>query len=279
MPRPSSLKNRQKGVPPLASSGTAPGEANRVRFFFAATIAGIALYVVLDAIAQSLPPHYSPISQAESDLAVGPYGYVMAVNFVNRGIFSLLFLYGLARSVPSREGLRTGLGLFGVWAVGALILAVSPTDVSGPATVHGFVHLVVATLAFLGAAIGTVSLSRAFRRDPGLQGGGPLRDASGGPRAGLLLRPLRRARGLPTRRREGGRPCGEGLHRTGAGVDAHRLGAHVHAPRPRCGPAIAPFGPVRLGRASAEARPRRRGGTPSGASRTRCRSTPPSESP
>jgi hypothetical membrane protein len=153
----------------LATAGTASGEADRIRFFFTATIAGIALYVVLDAIAQSLPPHYSAISQAESDLAVGPYGYVMAVNFVNRGLFSLLFLYGLARSVPSREGFRTGLGLLGVWAVGALILAISPTDVSGPATVHGFVHLVAATLAFLGAALGTVSLSRAFQRDPTLR--------------------------------------------------------------------------------------------------------------
>lgn len=145
---------------------------DRARFFFAATIAGIALYVVLDAIAQSLPPHYSPISQAESDLAVGPYGYVMAVNFVDRGAFSLLFLYGLAKSLPSRKELRTGLSLFGVWAVGALILAVSPTDVSGPATVHGVVHLAVATLAFLGAAIGTLSLSRAFDRDAALKGVG-----------------------------------------------------------------------------------------------------------
>jgi len=153
----------------LASSGPEAGAANRARFFFAATIAGIALYVVLDAIAQSLPPHYSPISQAESDLAVGPYGYVMAVNFVNRGIFSLLFLYGLTKALPSRAGTGTGLGLFGIWAVGALVLAVSPTDVSGPATVHGVLHLVVATLAFLGAALGALSLSQTFRRDPSLE--------------------------------------------------------------------------------------------------------------
>ena len=156
----------------MDSTGPTSDEAGGARFFFAATIAGIVLYVVLDAIAQSLPPHYSPISQAESDLAVGPYGYVMAVNFVNRGLFSLLFLYGLVKSLPSRAGFRTGFALFGVWAVGALILAVSPTDVSGPATAHGVVHLVVATLAFLGAAIGTLSLSRAFQRDPTLEGVG-----------------------------------------------------------------------------------------------------------
>jgi hypothetical protein len=78
-------------------------------------------------------------------------------------------MYGLMRSLPSRSGLRTGFGLFGMWAVGSLILALWLTDVSGPATVHGVAHLVVATLAFLGAALGTLSLSRAFRRDPALK--------------------------------------------------------------------------------------------------------------
>jgi hypothetical membrane protein len=141
----------------------------QARFFFAATIVGIALYVVLDAIAQSLPPHYSPISQAESDLAVGPYGYVMAVNFVNRGVLSLLFVYGLAKSLPDRAGFGMGIALLGVWDLGALILAAEPTDVSGPATLHGVIHLLVATLAFLAAALGTVSLSAAFKRTPSLQ--------------------------------------------------------------------------------------------------------------
>ena len=42
--------------------------------YFIATIIGIVLYLVLDIIAQLLPPHYSFITQAESDLAVGPYG-------------------------------------------------------------------------------------------------------------------------------------------------------------------------------------------------------------
>lgn len=135
----------------------------RSRPLFLATVAGILLYVVLDALAQSLPPHYSPISQAESDLAVGPFGYVMAINFVNRGVFSLLFVYGLYRCVP-KDGFRGGLALMGVWGVGALILAVSPTDVNPPATLHGVVHLVVATLAFLCAAVGTLLLSRGFVR-------------------------------------------------------------------------------------------------------------------
>ncbi|HUK75621.1 MAG TPA: DUF998 domain-containing protein [Nitrososphaerales archaeon] len=138
------------------------------RTYFAATVVGIALYVVLDAIAQSLPPHYSPISQAESDLAVGPYGYVMTINFVNRGLFSLLFLAGL-RTLPSWQSLRSGMWLVAVWAIGALILAAAPTDVGGHPTVHGVVHLVVASLAFLCGAAGSYMISRALSRDPALK--------------------------------------------------------------------------------------------------------------
>jgi hypothetical membrane protein len=154
----------------LAAPVASGASADRARLLFLITIAGIVLYVILDAVAQSLPPHYSPIRQAESDLAVGPYGYVMAVNFVNRGVFSLLFLYGLMKSLPPRAEFRRGFWLLGIWGVGALILAVSPTDVSGPATLHGGIHLLVATLAFLGAAFGILSLSRRFALDPALKG-------------------------------------------------------------------------------------------------------------
>lgn len=62
-------------------------------------VGAIFLYVLLDAITQSLHPHYSPIPNAESDLAVGPFGYIMAVNFLNRGILSLVFLYALSKTL------------------------------------------------------------------------------------------------------------------------------------------------------------------------------------
>lgn len=52
-------------------------------------IIGIVVYVVIDVIAQLLPPHYNAIIQAESDLAVGPYGFLMTINFVIRGLLSL----------------------------------------------------------------------------------------------------------------------------------------------------------------------------------------------
>lgn len=130
-----------------------------VRWALWATILGIALYVVLDVVAQLLPPHYSPISQAESDLGVGPYGWVMNVNFLLRGALSLAFVYALYRAWPSGNRPRAGLVLIAAWAVGAFVLAVNPADVSGPATVHGTIHLVTAFLAFFFVAVGALLVS------------------------------------------------------------------------------------------------------------------------
>lgn len=137
------------------------------------TVALLVVYVILDAVAQLLPPHYSAIAQAESDLAVGPYGYVMTVNFVVRGVLSLAFLIGLGGA--TNLGKKGGSWLIGAWAVGAFILAASPTDVGpGPATVHGMVHLATAALAFLLVVLGELWLSYDFRGEPRLASLRPL---------------------------------------------------------------------------------------------------------
>jgi hypothetical protein len=149
---------------------------NTARTWFLIVIAEIVLYVVLDAIAQSLPPHYSPISVAESDLAVGPYGYIMTINFLNRGVLSLLFLFALQRTMGfgSTGAVKLSRGstmVFGVWAVGAILLAFFPTDVPAtPVSWHGTVHLVVALLAFFGGAIGAVLLSLQMKKSEALRG-------------------------------------------------------------------------------------------------------------
>ncbi len=146
------------------------GQARRARILFAVSIVGLALYVVLDAVAQSLPPHYSPISQAEGDLAVGPYGYVMTLNFINRGIFSLSFLLALALTANSADVMsvrfRRGAYLFAFWSVGALLLAAFPADVApAPVTWQGVVHLAAGTLAFFGGAAGALYISLGMARN------------------------------------------------------------------------------------------------------------------
>jgi hypothetical protein len=138
-------------------------------------IALIVLYALLDGVAQVLPPHYSPISQAESDLAVGPYGYVMTINFVNRGVLSLLFVFGFAGALKqageSMRRYRGGLMLLGIWGICAFLLAAFPTDVpSTPVSWHGAIHLVVALVAFVAGALGTLWVSLRGGSDPVLRG-------------------------------------------------------------------------------------------------------------
>jgi hypothetical membrane protein len=170
-----------------------PGGEDKIRLsksqdtrFFWAVIAGTILYVVLDAVAQLLPPHYSPIKDAESDLAVGPYGYVMAINFVNRGVLSLLFIYALLKVARAPGELsdagaygkvRRAASILGIWGVGALLLAIFPTDVPAtPVSWHGAIHLVVAFLAFAGGAAGSVMFTNLFGQFRSMSGArtGPL---------------------------------------------------------------------------------------------------------
>ena len=146
-------------------SGVRATEGSRSEYWLAACNVGIVLYALLDALVQSLPPHYSPISQAESDLAVGPYGYVMDVNFVIRGALTLAFIFACSRALQPRPACKRGYYLLGVWGVGSIILAFFPTDVGGPPTLQGTVHLVVALLAFLGGAFGELSLSRGLGQE------------------------------------------------------------------------------------------------------------------
>jgi hypothetical membrane protein len=136
---------------------------------FKIVIACIFLYVALDAVAQILPPHYSPISQAESDLAVGKYGFIMAINFLNRGLLSFLFIIAFLKTLDlaglSRSRFRTGTYLLGIWALGAILLAFFPTDVPAtPMSWHGAIHFVVALIAFIAGAFGTLAISTKLDR-------------------------------------------------------------------------------------------------------------------
>ena len=129
----------------------------------------IVLYVVLDAIAQALPPHYSPISQAESLLAVGPYGYVMAINFLNRGVFSLLFGYGMVQVFSmfgeNWRNYKWGLYAIGIWGVGALLLP------GFPATGRTLgIHAIIAYIVLFAAPLGEFSISLKLGRVKALAG-------------------------------------------------------------------------------------------------------------
>lgn len=162
-------------APDLATTDSEAAQVNRARTLFALALVGVVLYLLLDVVAQALTPHYSPVSQAESDLAVGPYGFVMTINFINRGVLSLCFIFGLALTIGASDKMgaafRRGAYLFAVWSVGALLLAAFPTGVGGAqVTLRGFVHLAVTTLAFIGGALGSLYVSLGMLRVPSVEG-------------------------------------------------------------------------------------------------------------
>jgi hypothetical protein len=103
----------------------------------------------------------------------------MTLNFLNRGLLSLEFMFALLGSIrlagADLSRFRLGFYAFGVWSVGAIVLAIFPTDVPAtPVSWHGAIHLVVAALAFLGGALGALSISFGMRRVKTLEGVGRL---------------------------------------------------------------------------------------------------------
>ena len=183
----------------------------RVRQVAAGVALGIGVYVLLDIVLQLLPPHYSPIRQAESDMGVGPYGWLMDLNFLLRGAVSMGTAWLLARLFPAGQAPRFGLGAIWTFGIGSAILAFFPTDilddrrlVPNPVpTVHGEVHLVVAALAFIAVALGMLIVAFALSRSPALAAARPLAIALAvlAALALLALRPMtsHHAGGLPER--------------------------------------------------------------------------------
>ena len=137
---------------------------------------GVCLYVFIDVALQFLPPHYSPISDAESNLAVGPFGWIMNLNFLGRAVFCVAAVMAIALAarllVPRRRDLLlgAGLGLFLVGGASSAVLAFFPTDVSAShestlqtSTTVGAIHLAVASFGFVAALIAILLLTAWLR--------------------------------------------------------------------------------------------------------------------
>ena len=119
-----------------------------------ATIAmiGVVVYAAVDVILQFLPPHYSPIRDAESDLAVGPFGWIMAINFFGRGLTCAALIVAIARSGQASRAKTVGLALFAVAGFCSALIAFFATDIArggAATTVHGTIHVAGASTGFV----------------------------------------------------------------------------------------------------------------------------------
>jgi hypothetical membrane protein len=101
-------------------------------------ITGILVYVALDVAPVFLRPHFSVLRNAESDYgSAGSYAWVMDLNFLLRGAFSLAVARALMLADDGRE--RTASVAHGgliVWALASGTLAFFPDDPVGTPT-HG----------------------------------------------------------------------------------------------------------------------------------------------
>ncbi|TFC18169.1 DUF998 domain-containing protein [Cryobacterium algoritolerans] len=129
-------------------------------------LAGVIAYVLVDVVLQLLPPHYNPISAAESNLAVGPFGWVMNLNFLGRAASTGVAVVAIGTVGPASRLRRAGLALLLCGGACSAVLAFLPADVpaTGDLTVTdhtpiGIAHLAVASTGFLAALAGVTALT------------------------------------------------------------------------------------------------------------------------
>ncbi len=152
-------------------------------------MAGVITYIGVDVLLQRLPPHYSVIRDAESNLAVGPYGWVMNLNFLGRAVTTFAVGRAVLGTGPASRMRTTGATLLGIGGVSSGVLAFFPTDIPGTigtdipaaesagaaaahaatATPGGMVHLIVAGTGFVSALAGIAVLTQWLRRYPPLR--------------------------------------------------------------------------------------------------------------
>jgi hypothetical protein len=126
----------------------------------------VLLYVLIDVVLQFLPPHYSVVSDAESDLAVGPFGLAMQVNFAARAVMSGCVIVAILLVGSASRPRNWGLVLLAASGLCSAALVFAPTDVNAPGeygmtphTAVGVVHVVFATTGFVAVLAAIVLLT------------------------------------------------------------------------------------------------------------------------
>jgi hypothetical membrane protein len=164
-------------------TAAAAGKRRRsARTALGATILGIAVFLALNIALQLSPPHYTAVSQAVSDLAVGPYGWAMDIAFFLSGVSILSFVAGAFLATSPKTRPLVGFLLLAVWGLASAALAFVPADVVDtngyPATlkafaastsVHGKLHVAIAAVVFLSMVLGLVASSVYLGREPRLR--------------------------------------------------------------------------------------------------------------
>ena len=106
-----------------------------------------------------------------SELVLGRFGWVQTLAFVAAGVGTLALAFALRQLTAGTWGSRVGSLLVGLYGVGAVLVAIFPTDrVDHPDDVWtqsttGMIHVTVATVSFVCMIIAMFVLFRTFRLD------------------------------------------------------------------------------------------------------------------
>jgi Protein of unknown function (DUF998) len=149
-------------------------DVSRRRRFATAAMIGVVVYALVVGVLQLLPPHYDPILEAESNLAVGPFGWIMNLNFLGRTVTTVFAMLAISLVGPATRLRRFGLIAFGIGGASSAVLAFFAADVetaSGTTahTPNGLAHLLVATTGFAAALLGILLLTAWLRHQSQLR--------------------------------------------------------------------------------------------------------------
>src|ERR1044071_4347522 len=98
-----------------------------------------------------------------SGLAMGPYGWLMTINFFISGALMAFFAYGLKLALQER--LATTLLMLAGFAMMGLVFTTDPTIRSYPKTWHGFLHDGFFAVLGVMLMLGMLLLGRVFQKN------------------------------------------------------------------------------------------------------------------
>ena len=137
-----------------------------------ATVAIIGQVVLLaSALLLPLVSEYRLLRDTMSELVLGRFGWVQTLAFVVAGIGTLALAYAIRQLSKGTWGSRFGSVLVGMYGVGAVLIAIFPTDrIDHPDDVwtqstSGMIHMAVATLSFICMIMAMFVFFRTFRLD------------------------------------------------------------------------------------------------------------------
>lgn len=113
-----------------------------------------------------LQPGYSHVAHPISALAALPLGWLQNINFYVLGTLMIAYAIGLHFSIRRAPRAAIGPTLVALSGVGVILSGVFPWRQENGVFIEPVGHVVGAVMAFLGASIGHIVVSRRMRHDP-----------------------------------------------------------------------------------------------------------------